>query len=92
MIFTNVTQLAVLGLVLVLGLVVGLILAPRGLKWKKRYEDERDLHAIYRTETDNRLRDQTSLTTNRDAYVRDIEAKNEALIAENEALKARPAS
>ena len=90
MIFTNTTQLAVLGLVLILGLVVGLLLAPRGLKWKKRYETERDAHAAYRTEHDAKLRERDSLTTNRDAYVRDLEKSNEALKAENDALKARP--
>lgn len=88
MIFTTVTQVGVLGLVLILGWVAGMLMAPRGLKWKKRYEEERDAHAAYRTETDARLRDQNALTTNRDAYVRDLEAKNQALVAENEKLKA----
>lgn len=92
MIFTTVTQAAVLGLVLVLGIIGGLMIAPRGLKWKKRYEEERDAHAAYRTETDSRLREQGALTTNRDAYVRDLEAKNQALAAENDTLKARRAS
>ena len=90
MIFTNMTQFAVLGLVLILGLVGGLLLAPRGLKWKKRYEEERDAHAAYRKDNDAKLRERDSLTTNRDAYVRDLEAKNQALVAENDALKARP--
>ena len=87
MIFTTVTQLAVIGLVLLLGIVLGLLAAPRGLKWKTRYEEERDAHAAYRTETDGRLREQGALGTNRDAYVRDLEAKNEALAAENARLK-----
>lgn len=89
MIFTTVNQLAVIGLVLLLGIVLGLLAAPRGTKWKTRYEEERDAHAAYRTETDTKLRDQGALTTNRDAYVRDLEAKNEALAKENAELKAR---
>jgi len=88
MIFTTVSQLAVLGLVLLLGVVFGVLVAPRGLKWKTRYEEERDAHAAYRTETDAKLREQGSLGTNRDAYVRDLEAKNEALAKENADLKA----
>ncbi|MES2097376.1 MAG: hypothetical protein V4459_11525 [Pseudomonadota bacterium] len=92
MIFTTMSQAAVLLLALVLGWFLGMLSAPRGLKWKKRYEEERDAHAAYRTDADTRLRDSSALTTNRDAYVRDLEAKNQALVAENEALKARPAS
>jgi hypothetical protein len=87
MLFTNVNQLAVLGLVLILGIVLGLILAPKGTKWRRRYEEERDAHAAYRTETDARVRERDALGTNRDAYVRDLEAKNEALAAENARLK-----
>jgi len=96
MIFTTMTQFAVLGLVLILGLCLGYIAAPRGLKWRRRFEEERDAHAAYRNETDARLRERDALTTNRDAYVRDLEkakadliADNERLVAENEALKAR---
>jgi hypothetical protein len=92
MIFTSMSQAAVLLLALVLGWCLGMLSAPRGLKWKKRYEEERDAHAAYRTDADTRLRDSGALSTNRDAYVRDLEAKNQALMAENEALKARPAS
>jgi hypothetical protein len=96
MIFTSTTQFAVLGLVLILGLCLGLILAPRGTKWRRRFEEERDAHAAYRTDADARLRERESLTTNRDAYVRDLEkardqlaAENEALVSENAALKGR---
>ena len=92
MIFTTVTQLAVIGLMLLLGVILGLLVAPRGRRWKTRYEEERDAHAAYRTESDAKLRDQGALTTNRDAYVRDLEAKNVALATENADLKARPAS
>ena len=60
MLFTNVTQLAVLGLVLIVGLVLGLLIAPKGTKWRER----------------------EALTTNRDAYVRDLEAENARLKAE----------
>ncbi len=92
MLFDNPNQWAVLGLVLIAGLVFGLMIAPRGTKWRKRYEEERDAHAAYRKDTDAKLRDRDALTTNRDAYVRDLEARNEKLAAENEALKAKPAT
>jgi hypothetical protein len=92
MIFTSMSQAAVLLLMLVLGWLLGMLSAPRGLKWKKRYEEERDAHAAYRTGADAKLRDSGALTANRDAYVRDLEAKNQALAAENEALKTPPAS
>ena len=89
MIFTTISQLAVLGLMLLLGIVLGLLAAPRGTRWRTRYEEERDAYATYRTETDAKLRDTSALGTNRDAYVRDLEAKNEALTKENADLKAR---
>ena len=82
MLFTNVTQLAVLGLVLIVGLVLGLLIAPKGTKWRRRYEEERDAHAAYRTDADTRWRESEALTTNRDAYVRDLEAENARLKAE----------
>ena len=79
MLFTNVTQFAVLGLVLILGMVLGLLMAPKGAKWRRLYESERDAHAAYRTETDGKLRERDALTSNRDAYVRDLEAENARL-------------
>lgn len=82
MLFTNVTQYAVLGLVLLVGLVLGLLMAPKGTKWRRLYEQERDTHATYRTETDTKWREREALTTNRDAYVRDLEAENARLKAE----------
>lgn len=88
MIFTTMTQAAVLALVLLLGLCLGFILAPRGLKWRQRFEAERDAHAAYRNDADARLRDHDALTVNRDAYVRDLEQAKAELIAENERLAA----
>lgn len=82
MLFTNVTQLAVLGLVLILGVVLGLLMAPKGTRWRRQYEAERDAHAAYRTDTDAKWRERDALTTNRDAYVRDLEAENARLKAE----------
>ncbi|MBN8808565.1 MAG: hypothetical protein J0I47_10095 [Sphingomonas sp.] len=87
MLFTTVNQYAVLGLCVLLGLVLGLMLAPKGTKWRRRYEAERDAHATYRTDTDTRLREQDSLGTNRDAYVRDLERDNAALKDEVARLK-----
>ncbi len=81
MLFTDVTQYAVLGLVLLLGLVLGLLIAPKGAKWRRLYESERDAHATYRTETDAKWREREALTTNRDAYVRDLENENARLKA-----------
>ena len=82
MLFTNITQLAVLGLVLILGLVLGLLIAPKGTRWRRQYEAERDAHAAYRTDSDTKWREREALTTNRDAYVRDLEAENARLKAE----------
>lgn len=83
MLFTNVTQLAVLGLVLIVGLVLGLLMGSGGgKKWRRQYEQERDAHAAYRTDTDAKLRERDALTTNRDAYVRNLEAENARLKAE----------
>ncbi|MBS0477754.1 MAG: hypothetical protein JSR79_00435 [Proteobacteria bacterium] len=82
MLFTNVTQYAVVGLVLIVGLILGLLLAPKGTKWRRLYEQERDSHATYRSEADARWREREALTTNRDAYVRDLEAENARLKAE----------
>jgi len=84
MLFTNVTQLAVLGLVLILGLVLGLLMGSGG-KWRRRYEEERAAHASYRTEADAKYREREALGTNRDAYVRDLEAENARLKAERPA-------
>jgi hypothetical protein len=81
MLFTDVTQYAVLGLVLIVGLVLGLLMGSGG-KWRRRYQEERDAHAAYRTEYDAKWRDREALTTNRDAYVRDLEAENARLKAE----------
>lgn len=96
MLFTDPNQIAVVVLVLIVGLVLGLLIAPRGTKWRKRYEEERDAHAAYRTDTDAKIRERDALTTNRDAYVRDLEkakidltAANEKLAAENAELRAR---
>ncbi len=82
MLFTDPTQYAVLGLVLIVGLVLGLLMAPKGAKWRRLYEAERDGHATYRTETDAKWREREALTTNRDAYVRDLENENARLKAE----------
>lgn len=82
MLFTDITQYAVLGLVLIAGVILGLLIAPRGTKWRRLYEAERDSHAAYRTEADTRWREREALTANRDAYVRDIETKNARLEAE----------
>lgn len=82
MLFTNANQFVVLGLVLIVGLVLGLLMAPKGTKWRRLYEQERDAHGAYRTETDARWREREALTTNRDAYVRDLEAENARLKAE----------
>ncbi len=79
MLFTNVTQLAVLGLVLIVGLVLGLLIAPKGTKWRRQYEAERDAHAAYRTDADTKWRERETLGTNRDAHVRDLEAENARL-------------
>ena len=85
MLFTTVTQYAVVGLVLIVGLVLGLLLGAGG-KWRRRYEEERAAHAAYRAEADAKWSDREALGTNRDAYVRDLEAENAKLKAE------RPAS
>jgi|GEM_PF-1135480 len=97
MIFTSMTQWAVLGLMLILGLCLGFIMAPRGTKWRTRYEAERDAHAAYRNDAEAKARERESLTTNRDAYVHDLEkakvdltAENERLAAENAELRGRP--
>lgn len=97
MIFTTITQAVVLALMLLLGWCLGMLSARRGLQWKRRYEDERDAHAAYRTSADAKLRDHGALTTNRDAYVRDLEkakadlsVENERLAADNAALKSAP--
>ena len=82
MLFTDVTQYAVLGLVLIVGLIFGLLMAPKGTKWRRLYEQERDSHAAYRTESDAKWREREALTTNRDAYVRDLENENARLKAE----------
>lgn len=87
MLFTSINQYAVLALCVLIGLVLGLMLAPGGGKWRRRYEAERDSHAAYRTDADARFRDQDNLGTNRDAYVRDLEKQSAALTAENERLK-----
>lgn len=96
MMFTDPNQIAVVVLVLIVGLVLGLLVAPKGTKWRTRYEAERDAHAAYRTDTDVKMREHDALTTNRDAYVRDLEkakidltAANEKLAAENAELRAR---
>lgn len=96
MLFTDANQLAVLALVFILGLVIGLLVAPRGTKWRTRYEAERDAHAAYRHDAEGKARERDALTTNRDAYVRDLEkakvdltAANERLAAENAELRAR---
>lgn len=86
MIFTSLTQAAVLGLVLILGMCLGFIVAPQGAKWRRRFEAERDAHAAYRTDAEAKLRERDSLTTNRDAYVRDLEKAKADLIADNERL------
>ena len=90
MLFTNVTQLVVLGLVLIVGVVLGLLIAPKGTKWRRRYEEERDAHAAYRTDADTKWRERDTLTTNRDAYVRDLEAENARLKAERPINETRP--
>lgn len=92
MIFTTTTQAAVLALVLLLGLCLGFMLAPRGLKWRQRFEAERDAHAAYRNDAEAKLRDRDALTVNRDAYVRDLEQAKIDLTAENERLAAEVAA
>ena len=57
MMFTDPNQIAIIVLVLIVGLVLGLILAPKGTKWRTRYEAERDAHAAFRQDADDKMRD-----------------------------------
>jgi hypothetical protein len=72
MLFSTPTQFAVLALLLVAGWLFGLASHPGGRKWRQRYSDERDAHAVTRKEQDAR-------TAEANARIRDLEAENTRL-------------
>lgn len=78
MLFTNSTQFAVLALMLVIGWLFGFASHPGGKKWKQAFRDEQ---AARKREV-----------AERDATIRDLEARNASLTAERPQPAAAPAT
>jgi hypothetical protein len=55
MLFTTTTQYVALAVALVAGWLLGLASHPGGARWKRRYAEEREAHAIARREHDARV-------------------------------------
>ena len=55
MLFTTTTQYVALAVALVAGWLFGLASHPGGARWKQRYAEEREAHAVARREHDARL-------------------------------------
>ena len=55
MLFTTTTQYVALAVALIAGWLFGLASHPGGRKWKQRYADEREAHAVTRKEYDARI-------------------------------------
>ena len=72
MLFSTPTQYAVLALLLVAGWLFGLASHPGGRRWKQRYADERDAHALTRKDQDGRL-------TTANARIAELERDNARL-------------
>jgi hypothetical protein len=72
MLFTTTTQYVALAIALVAGWLFGLASHPGGRKWKQRYADEREAHAVYR-------RDQDARIAELNARVRELETENARL-------------
>ena len=75
MLFTNVTQFLVLGLMLAIGFLFGLASHPGGKKWRARHDAAQADHAAYRGESE--------------AQLTALERENAALKAELEQERAR---
>jgi cell division protein FtsB len=77
MLFTTTTQWVAVAVALIAGWLFGLASHPGGRKWKQRYADERDAHAVLRKDRDTRYAE--------------LEARNKELERENSRLaKATP--
>lgn len=61
MIFNDVTQFVVLGLLLFAGWFFGMASHPGGKKWRRAFDEERADHAAYRDDAENRARDDKKL-------------------------------
>ncbi|WP_375286847.1 hypothetical protein [Sphingomonas sp.] len=72
MLFTTTTQWVALAVALVAGWLFGLASHPGGRRWKQRYADEREAHAVYR-------RDQDARIAELNARVRELEQENARL-------------
>lgn len=55
MLFTTTTQYVALAVALVAGWLLGLASHPGGARWKQRYADEREAHAVARREHEARV-------------------------------------
>jgi hypothetical protein len=55
MLFTTTTQYVALAVALVAGWLLGLASHPGGARWKQRYAEEREAHAVARREHEARL-------------------------------------
>jgi hypothetical protein len=76
MLFTTPTQYAALAIALVAGWLFGLASHPGGRRWKQRYAEERDAHALTRKESDARV------AAERDGYASTRKDHDTALAAE----------
>jgi hypothetical protein len=63
MLFTTTTQYVALAVALIAGWLFGLASHPGGRRWKQRYVDEREAHAIARRDHDTRLAEAKARTT-----------------------------
>ena len=72
MLFTTPTQYVALAIALIAGWLFGLASHPGGRKWKQRYIDEREAHAVARKDHDGRLNEAN-------ARVRELEQENARL-------------
>ncbi len=93
----TITLAAVLGLVLVGGWLLGLASSSGGRKWKERYATEREAHAAYRRDADQRIAAADARTTElerehaRLAKAAPVTASTTAPRATTAAAAARPA-
>lgn len=76
MLFTTPTQYAALAVALIAGWLFGLASHPGGRRWKQRYAEEREAHALARKDADARL------AAERDTYAGTRKEHDAALAAE----------
>ena len=85
MLFSTTSQFVVLALLLIIGWLFGFVSHPGGDKWRRRYQEEDEKYAAYRSDADTEMREAKGRIADLEGVCASLEQRNataEATIAE----------